>query len=46
MVKISSSIKNELYKVGIRSPTGNVVIADEPSAQGGKDLEFSSKELL
>lgn len=46
MAKISSSIKNELYKVEITSPTGNVVIADEPLALGGKDLGFSPKELL
>ena len=46
MAKITSSIKNELYKVEIKSPTGNVVIADEPIAQGGKDLGFSPKELL
>jgi putative redox protein len=46
MAKVSSSIKNELYKIEIKSPTGNVVIADEPVAQGGKDLGFSPKELL
>lgn len=46
MAKITSSIKNELYKVEIESPTGNIIIADEPVAQGGKDLGFSPKELL
>ncbi|HET8809719.1 MAG TPA: OsmC family protein [Flavobacteriaceae bacterium] len=46
MAKITSSIKQELYKVEIKSPTGNVVIADEPVDKGGKDLGFSPKELL
>ncbi|HEX5168706.1 MAG TPA: OsmC family protein [Cyclobacteriaceae bacterium] len=46
MAKISSSIKSDRYKVEITSPTGNLVIADEPVAQGGKDLGFSPKELL
>ncbi len=46
MTKISSIIKDELYKSEITSPTGNVVIADEPTAQGGKDLGFSPNELL
>lgn len=46
MAKISSSITKELYKVAIKSPTGNVVIADEPLEIGGKDLGFSPKELL
>src|SRR5690606_28129136 len=46
MAKIVSSIKNELYKVEIKSSTGNIVIADEPIALGGKDLGFSPKELL
>lgn len=46
MAQVTSSIKNELYKVEIKSPTGNVVIADEPPAKGGKDLGFSPTELL
>jgi putative redox protein len=46
MTKVSSSIKAELYKIEIKSPTGNVVIADEPVDKGGKDLGFSPKELL
>jgi putative redox protein len=46
MAKIVSHIKNEHYKVEIKSPTGNVVIADEPIAVGGRDLGFSPKELL
>lgn len=46
MAKVTSSIKKELYKIEIKSQTGNVVIADEPIAIGGKDLGFSPKELL
>jgi len=46
MAKVSSSIKNELYRVEITSPSGNVVIADEPIDSGGKDAGFSPKELL
>jgi putative redox protein len=46
MTKISSSIKKENYKIEIKSPSGNLVIADEPIEMGGKDLGFSPKELL
>lgn len=46
MAKISASIGNELYKIKIASPSGNVIIADEPETSGGKDLGFSPKELL
>lgn len=46
MAKISSSIKQVPYKVEIKSPTGNMVIADEPVEKGGKDLGFSPKEFL
>jgi putative redox protein len=46
MATITSSIKKELYKVEIKSPSGNVIIADEPTSLGGKDLGFSPMELL
>lgn len=46
MAKISSSIKKENYKIEISSPSGNVLIADEPIDMGGKNLGFSPKELL
>lgn len=46
MAKISSNIKKENYKIEIHSPSGNVVIADEPAELGGKDLGFSPNELL
>ncbi|NGM61491.1 OsmC family protein [Sphingobacterium sp. SGG-5] len=46
MAKISSIIKKEKYKIEITSPTGNLVIADEPIEMGGKDLGFSPKELM
>lgn len=46
MAKISSSIKKELYRIKITSPSGNAIIADEPVDKGGKDIGFSPKELL
>lgn len=46
MAKIASSIKNENYKVKIVSPSGNIIIADEPAEKGGNDLGFSPMELL
>ena len=46
MAKVSSSIRKEPYLVEIKSPTGNVVMADEPIDKGGKDKGFSPKELL
>ncbi len=46
MAKVFANIKTELYKIEIKSPTGNIVIADEPTEKGGKDLGFSPKELL
>jgi len=46
MAEVTSSIKKENYKIEIKSPSGNTVIADEPENMGGKDLGFSPKELL
>ena len=46
MPKVNASIKKDLYRIEIKSPTGNQVIADEPLANGGKDTGFSPKELL
>jgi putative redox protein len=46
MASVSSHIKNDPYRIEIKSPTGNVVIADEPVHKGGKDAGFSPKELL
>ncbi len=46
MAKIYSRIQKETYKVEIKSPSGNVVISDEPEDKGGKDLGFSPYELL
>lgn len=46
MAKVTSTLGTALYKIEITSPTGNVVIADEPVDKGGQDIGFSPKELL
>ncbi len=46
MTNVSATIGKELYKIEIKSPSGNMVIADEPIDKGGKNLGFSPKELL
>lgn len=46
MAKITSSIKKEAYLTKILSPSGNVLLADEHTSNGGKDLGLSPSELL
>lgn len=46
MPKVNAIIKKDPYKVEITSPTGNLVIADEPVGNGGQDAGLSPKELL
>lgn len=46
MAKVSSSIAKEAYKVEITTPTGNMIIADEPTHVGGKNAGFAPEELL
>lgn len=46
MAEIKASIGNEPYRIKITSPTGNIIIADEPVEKGGQDKGFSPKELL
>jgi putative redox protein len=46
MTAIKAEIGKELYRIEIKSPTGNIVIADEPVEKGGQDKGFSPKELL
>jgi putative redox protein len=46
MATISSSIKKEHYKTEINSSSGNTLIADEPTANGGQNLGFSPTEIL
>jgi putative redox protein len=46
MAKIKAGIAKELYRIEIKSPSGNTLIADEPLDAGGKNLGFSPKELL
>ncbi|MNK11003.1 OsmC-like protein [compost metagenome] len=46
MASISASIEKELYRIEIKTPTGNVLFADEPIEKGGQDKGFSPRELL
>lgn len=46
MASVTSTIKQDLYRIEIESPSGNVVISDEPLEMGGKDLGFLPTELL
>jgi putative redox protein len=46
MAAVKASIGTELYRIEIKSPTGNVVIADEPVEKGGQNKGFAPKELL
>ena len=46
MAKVIAHIKEVPFQIEIKSPTGNIIIADEPVEKGGKDTGFSPKELL
>ncbi|HMR45444.1 MAG TPA: OsmC family protein [Bacteroidia bacterium] len=46
MEKVKSHIGTENYKVTIESQSGNMLIADEPVENGGKNLGFSPFELI
>lgn len=46
MTSIKASTAGAPYRIEIKSPTGNSIIADEPVANGGEDKGFSPKELL
>lgn len=46
MASVIATIKQELYRIQIESPSGNVVISDEPLEMGGRDFGFSPTELL
>ena len=46
MEQVKASIGQELFKIEITSPSGNVVIADEPIDKGGQNKGFAPKELL
>ena len=46
MAKVLSHIGRDLYRIEIKTPTGNVIVADEPLDNGGQDKGFSPKELL
>ena len=43
---ITAHNDNSKYKTTIRSTSGNIVIADEPTELGGANLGFSPVELL
>lgn len=46
MAKVTANNGKENYLIEIQSPTGNIVMADEPKEKGGQDKGFSPKELL
>ncbi len=46
MINIKASLGTELYRIELKSPTGNIVFADEPIDKGGQDKGFNPKELL
>lgn len=46
MASITANIEKELYKIEIKTPTGNILYADEPIEKGGQDKGFSPRELL
>lgn len=46
MTSITANIEKELYKIEIKTPTGNILYADEPLEKGGQDKGFSPRELL
>ncbi|MES2003803.1 MAG: OsmC family protein [Bacteroidota bacterium] len=46
MASVKAVLGKELYRIEIQSPTGNIVMADEPVEKGGQDKGFSPKELL
>ncbi|RWX03635.1 OsmC family protein [Flavobacterium cerinum] len=46
MASISANIEKELYRIEIKTPTGNILFADEPIEKGGKNKGFSPRELL
>lgn len=46
MASITANIEKELYKIEIKTQTGNILYADEPIEKGGQDKGFSPRELL
>jgi putative redox protein len=46
MAKVTANIQTERYRIEIKTPTSNHLVADEPIDKGGKDTGFSPKELL
>lgn len=46
MASVTATLAKELYKIEIKTPTGNVLYADEPIEKGGQDKGFSPRELL
>ena len=46
MAKVIADNGKENYLVNIQSPSGNIIMADEPKEKGGLDKGFSPKELL
>ena len=46
MAEVKAHIDKELYLTEMTSPSGNILIADEPVTKGGQNKGFSPTELL
>jgi putative redox protein len=46
MPHIISSFEKKLFQIGLKSDSGNILIADEPLSKGGGDTGFAPQELL
>lgn len=46
MIKVTSAIRQQAYKVDIKAEGGTTLVSDEPVSNGGQNLGPSPKELL
>jgi len=46
MIKVTSAIRQQAYKVDIKAEGGTTLVSDEPVSNGGQNLGPSPQELL